>query len=695
MKINWYRLLYSFVVCSTLLLGKLVSAQEDKYEIQALVNVFLGSSGDHGQLSPAASYPFSMLSIGPQTNPTTHMGYEYFAKEFLGFTHNRFEGVGCQGSGGLLLVKPFLGDADDRKPLIKVSDRAEPGYYAVSFANGIQASFSVNQQGGVHHYRFPKGKKGIRIDLGYCINNTFVAENHQLEDQTLSGWIKGKTVCHAGVYQWFYHLAFSCPVDIIPLNKHEVLVIPGNDTQDFEVYVGTSTVGATYAVKATPKRKGIASAKQSSATDWEQLLGQITLKGEKERKQLFYSLLYRTLQSPYIISEPDGAFRGVDGKTYQANGKRYHGWAVWDNYKTQLPLLSLAYPAIYGDVVQSIAGLYAHGKRDFAGPTEPSNTVRTEHAEIVLLDAYRKGYAVDFKSIKDSLLLEATRFNFKKPDRALESAYDLWALSYIFEVLKDKQRSDSLMQRAAEYQTVWNREFKDLTKSDVDRMSARGMYQGTIRQYRWAVPFDMKGLVELAGGKAAFTEQLDDFFDHHYFNRANEPDMQSQLLYYASDKPWKYQWLTHHLALDTVIQYYFNDNSRGTGAFIDRIYKNEPKAYIRTMDDDAGAMSGWFVLTAIGLQPACVGEPIYYLNVPLFPEVVLKNNGKPFAIQVENFDDKHPYIKNIQLNGKPLDRLWLKHDEIAKGGTLIIEASETPQTFGKDGMWVSSFDAMN
>lgn len=63
-----------------------------------LVNVFLGSSGDHGQMSPAASYPFGMLSIGPQTYPTTHMGYDHLAKKFNGFTHTRFEGVGCTGS---------------------------------------------------------------------------------------------------------------------------------------------------------------------------------------------------------------------------------------------------------------------------------------------------------------------------------------------------------------------------------------------------------------------------------------------------------------------------------------------------------------------------------------------------------------------------------------------------------------------
>src|SRR4051812_19191926 len=87
-----------------------LSAQQAKTPV---VNVFLGSSGDHGQMSPAASYPFGMLSIGPQTYPNLHMGYEHKAKTFLGFTHNRVEGVGCQGSGGNILIKPFSQDAEN------------------------------------------------------------------------------------------------------------------------------------------------------------------------------------------------------------------------------------------------------------------------------------------------------------------------------------------------------------------------------------------------------------------------------------------------------------------------------------------------------------------------------------------------------------------------------------------------------
>jgi len=79
----------------------ILSAQTRK---TSLVNVFLGTSGDHGQLSPGASSPFGMMDIAPQTYPNTHTGYEHRAKLVLGFTHNRLEGVGCMGSGGNLEI---------------------------------------------------------------------------------------------------------------------------------------------------------------------------------------------------------------------------------------------------------------------------------------------------------------------------------------------------------------------------------------------------------------------------------------------------------------------------------------------------------------------------------------------------------------------------------------------------------------
>ncbi|PMD97337.1 alpha-mannosidase [Siphonobacter sp. BAB-5405] len=655
------------------------------------VNVFLGSSGDHGQLSPAATSPFSQLSILPLTLPGTHTGYEYLAKDVLGFTHNRFEGVGCQGSGGLLLLKPFLGTQDDGKPLRKASDAAQPGQYAISFTNGIRMKATVLQNEGQSEYTFPEGAKGFRLDLEHTFNRAFVGEQHTLNGSRVSGWIQAKTTCHAGTYTIYYALDLGTAATWTEESNHILIAHLSPATRQVPVRMAFSAVDQASAEQRLQQgaTQTYASLFQQSTAAWNDLLGTVQVEGPKDRTSLFYSLLYRTMQSPFRISEADGRFRGTDGKIHEATSPRYHGWAIWDNYKTQLPLLALLYPGLYQDITHSIANLYRYGKYDFAGPTEPANSVRTEHAAVVLLDAVRKGYTLDVPAIRQALLADTARFDFSKPDKFLEASYDLWTMGKLFEGLHEKPLSEHFLRKSQGYRSLWEKEFKDLSKSDVDRMSARSMYQGTIRQYRWSVPFDVTGLVQLAGGRKAFTEQLDDFFDNQYFNRANEPDLQSPTLYYASDKPWKYQQLVQQLAVDMVVQYYFNDNSRGIGAHIDRIYKNEPKALVRTMDDDAGAMSGWFVLTALGIQQPLVGEPIYYLNVPLFRKITIRLPTKNLEISVPNFSNQRRYIQRVTLNGKDLQRLWLTHEELSGGGKLVIEASDKPTTYGTGNIWIS------
>jgi len=40
------------------------------------------------------------------------------------------------------------------------------------------------------------------------------------------------------------------------------------------------------------------------------------------------------------------------------------------------------------------------------------------------------------------------------------------------------------------------------------------------------------------------------------------------------------------------------------------------------------------------------------------------------------------YIKSASLNGKPLDRPWISHDEISGGGTLVLEMGNAPSEWG-------------
>ncbi|OKS86277.1 glycoside hydrolase domain-containing protein [Mucilaginibacter polytrichastri] len=658
-----------------------------------LVNVFLGSSGDHGQMSPAASYPFSMMSIGPQTYPNLHMGYEHKAKTFLGFTHNRVEGVGCQGSGGNILITPFLGDTA-KVALTKAKENAGAGYYQVSFSNHIAAKIAVYKNQGVENYSFPQGQKGFMIDLSHTLANKFVAEEHKLQANGLTGWVDSRTTCNVGTYRVYYAIRFNQQVKFTNGEEHKLVAGINNQAQQVKLNIAFSSVDVNHA-EAALTTGNFEQLKAQSRQGWNEVLSRIKVTGNPAREQLFYSLLYRTVQSPYLVSEPDGSYRATDGSLQHTTDSIYNGWAIWDNYRTQLPLLSILYPDKYQSITTSVANLYEFGKKDYATQHEPSNTVRTEHAIVILLDAYRKGYKVDFNKISDSLTADVNRLDFSHPDKALESSYDTWALSQILGLMGKTELSNQYKQKALGYKEYWNKDFKDITKPDVDRIPARGLYQGTVWQYRWFVPFDIKGLTVLTGGPQAYINQLDQFFDNDYYNHANEPDIQVPLMYNASLQPYKSQALMHKYAVDTVVQYYFNDNSRGIDPFVDVIYQNKPDTYVRTMDDDAGAMSAWFVFAACGFSPACVGWPVYYLNAPLFNHVQFKwPNGKSFNIDVLNYDEHNKYIKSVILNGKKLNRNWLTHQEILQGGSLIITVSAQPdKQFGTTNQWVSDINA--
>ncbi|MFI2744434.1 glycoside hydrolase domain-containing protein [Zhouia sp. PK063] len=659
--------------------------------ITGRVNTFLGSSGDHGQMSPSASSPFNMMSIGPATVVHNHTGYEYYAKRYLGFVHTHLEGVGCTGSGGNILVKPIL-NGDEQTPLIKKSQKASPAFYSVDFEDGIAAEMSVKHNFGIHHYTFPKdSKSGLMVDLGYAFVGRFVKEAHTQTGNVITGYVDTQTTCSAGVYRIYFALEFTNANEFKATGAHKFIISSKDTSQPMDVKVGFSSVSIAYAKNRIEEQTSVEDIHQSSKEEWNSLLGRIKVTGEQDREDLFYSLLYRGLQSPYVVSEADGTYPAIDGSIQKSNHTMYSGWAIWDNYREQLPMLSLIYTDKYGDIAKSIANLFPYGKKNWATMHEPAPTVRTEHALVVLLDAYNKGYDVNLKAIKDSLLQEAAHLDYGAPDKALESSYDSWAMAEISQKLGDTANSKKYMDKALAFKNYWTKDFADLSKHDIDRMQARGLYQGTIWQYRWFVPFDVKDLKDLAGGEEAFTQQLDQFFADNDYNHANQPDLQVPGMYNATKQPWKSQKLYRNILLDTVVQNYFNDNSKGIDPYVGRIYNNRPRAYLRTMDDDAGTMSSWFVMRSMGLSPANIGNPIYYLTAPIFKEVTIHyTNGKQFQIKVTHYNKDNFYIKSVTLNGKSLERNWLTQDEIVNGGTLEIETDSVPnKNWGTTHQWIS------
>ena len=130
--------------------------------------------------------------------------------------------------------------------LTKENQHAEPGYYEVNFTNGISTQLSVLHNYGIHKYHFPEKDNGLVIDLSYALSGRFVAEEHNVSEDAISGWIDTKTTCSRGIYRIYYYLEVpGCKS--IALNGDHKFLVEGNNTADLQVNIGFSSVNVEYA----------------------------------------------------------------------------------------------------------------------------------------------------------------------------------------------------------------------------------------------------------------------------------------------------------------------------------------------------------------------------------------------------------------------------------------------------------------
>ncbi|MBC8039427.1 MAG: glycoside hydrolase family 92 protein, partial [Opitutaceae bacterium] len=97
-------------------------------------------------------------------------------------------------------------------------------------------------------------------------------------------------------------------------------------------------------------------------------------------------------------------------------------------------------------------------------------------------------------------------------------------------------------------------------------------------------------------------------------------------------------------------------------------------------DDDSGAMSSYYIWAKIGLFPNA-GQDLYYVNGPAFPRIVVRRpGGQPLEITRTG---SGIYIASVKVNGRPLERSWLRHAELNLTQKMDFVMSETPTKWGQ------------
>ncbi|HJU25330.1 MAG TPA: glycoside hydrolase domain-containing protein, partial [Rhodanobacteraceae bacterium] len=142
-----------------------------------------------------------------------------------------------------------------------------------------------------------------------------------------------------------------------------------------------------------------------------------------------------------------------------------------------------------------------------------------------------------------------------------------------------------------------------------------------------------------------------------WYAHGNEPSHHIAYLYDYAGAPWKTQQRLKQI--------------------VDSQYAPSPSSLAG--NDDLGQMSAWYIFTTLGLYPVAPASNQYVIGRPFVRRAVLHlPDGKTFTVIADNLDDAHPYIGSVALNGKPLTRVWIGHDEIMAGGELHFTMAAQP-----------------
>ena len=579
------------IVCLTLSASAYFANANDAVKY---IDPFIGTAGDRGQLHPAATLPFGMVQMGPETPGRPHSGYDFNADSLEGFAHTRTAGVGCRGSGGSVLVRAdyslpeinHRAEAPTLSPVTinKRSEVAEPGYYAVNYGeNNIRAEMTVSRSSGWQRYTFPKsGEVFLTIDAVHAHHENHDG-NYAVDNQgRVFGMSSGPTVCKLGAFKIYYSLVTDkTPLRIENIDEFRTALVFKVDVNDsIVVHTGLSSVDTDTAESARridAETTSFDEARLTAEREWHDVSQRIVIDANDETKKLFYSHLYHVYQSPSLITGSVNSYRDSNNQLASAKERhQYFGWSIWDNFRTQLPLLTIIEPRRMQDITASLAALYFEGKENWATLNEPLPTVRTEHSAIVLLDAWQKGIrSFNPEKLLPKLALEADNMPRNSPDQILEATYDDWAVSRFANIVGDAGLEKQYTEKAKSYRSVWSEKFQTITdKSDI--MHGDGLYEGTLWQYRWFVPHDTQWVVNRLGGREIYNDQLTHFFDHDLYNAGNQPDIQTPFLFSLTGEPWKTQKIVHQL-LQTETKNWYGTHDKKVQPYVGKIFQTKPE----------------------------------------------------------------------------------------------------------------------
>ena len=657
-------------------------------------------------------------------------GYFYPDSTIAGFSHTHLSGTGAGDLYDISFMPVTLPYNEAEQPLgihSKFShdkESAYAGYYQVYLEDyGINVELTATERCGIQRYTFPKAESAIFLNLRKAMNWDETQDSYVevVDSVTLkgyrfsNGWARNQKV--------YFYTRFSRPFDSIEMDTAiiakdgnrvgtgYIAKVNYNTAEDEQILIrtaisGVSMDGAEKNFMAEAQEDDFETYLCNAKKMWNDALSRIEVNSENiDEKTTFYTALYHSMLAPTIYSDVDGGYYGPDGNVHKTNGwTNYSTFSLWDTYRAAHPLFTIIQPQKVNDMVKS---LVAFSEQNGRLPVWNMYGCETDmmigyHSVPVIVDAYLKGIG-DFDSVAalDECVKTANIDDYREIglykkmgyipydvvdkynsdnwslSKTLEYAFDDYCIALMAEKLGKKELADSFYKRALNYRNVYNTNSSFMQPRDSKGNFISGFkpeeYTPHITesngwQYLWSVQHDIKGLVDLIGGKKRFEEKLDSMFTLVPEGNEELPIFSTGMIgqYAHGNEP------SHHVAY----LYNYTDSSWKTQKYVSEImhelYKNTPDGLCG--NEDCGQMSAWYVMSAMGFYPVNPVSGEYEIGTPMFPDMKIKfADNKIFTIFAKNVSRDNCYVKSVKLNGELLTSPVIKHEDIINGGVLEFE----------------------
>ncbi|EJE4708738.1 GH92 family glycosyl hydrolase [Vibrio parahaemolyticus] len=502
----------------------------------------------------------------------------------------------------------------------------------------------------------------------------------------------------------------------------------GTGEEPIEIRVGISPVnwqGAQKNLEAEAPSFDLAKVKEDAEYAWAEKLAKIKVEGGTDaEKTNFYTGMYHMMIAPIEFYDVDGQYVDMLGTVRtlkDGDTPNYSIYSTWDTFRAVHPMWTIIDPeqaTLYvkdlirksNDEFGLLPKWEGHGSETGTMIGYPSAAILGDAVTKGLIDA-EQAYTASVKSarytpheypqIHDDILssLMAGQLNYHEKEQcvrypnwnsvsySLEFSFYDWTIAEMAKAAGDMDAYEEFKARSYNSLKHWDAkagnadgtgffvptELKEgdpcalkYASTDFDPYKSDAFYytEGNAWQWQWAFMQDLDKLTEIMGGTQGLNDKLNNLFTADPNGGEAHQDMTGYIgQYIHGNEP------SHHV----IYLYNRTEESYKAQEYLDQVYdqfyKPTPDGIIG--NEDVGQMSAWYLMSALGFYQISPTDPTYSIGRPIFDKATVDIGSGTFTVTAENNGPDNMYIKEVTINGKPLDMYnTFQHSEFKAGGEL-------------------------